>query len=496
MQKQGGTFMSKIDTSWYELIGREGTTPNQLVKSETYASAVSVSELGEVALECPVPFQSMAWEIFDRSGNTVLNGEHSFPDGGTNGFLLKDAIPLTQLKPYETVNADYGIHVSVVLASGDTVSGAFAFKCSLHAGESTTQFPGGDLAQQLANIPIANARMTEDQVRQICLDYMRLETEFPFKFEDDFVYIIQSQKRSRRLLGGKIYGGIPYVSRGAGNLYRIAEVYDPETGVLDVNSDIFDDIRYFGNACSGAASMAWARAVTSAYLGYTMFMTEANGFLPVGPYRYPKENVTKFDRNAPNGVCCRSICTFNGENTMLESYAQLKPADGAVCDGHVRMNSAHPTVVRKEDGTIDPDRSYTLMREQVCYISHPNHIRIAPDGTHYPAQGFVDVRYSFRDLFEKGYIPFTFAEFADPSRIEPARLRLAVEPELRERVLTANYPISDVFVERNGKRYTFRNMEFFRKEVKMSDIFPQEALAKDSKITVRLYNGELLDVVQ
>ena len=181
---------------------------------------------------------------------------------------------------------------------------------------------------------------------------------------------------------------------------------------------------------------------------------------------------------------------------MFESYAKMKPADGLVCPGHVRMNAAVPTVVRNADGTINPEESYSLIHEQVCYTAHPNHIRIAPDGTHYVAQGCVDIKYTFRELFDTNYLPVTFAEFQDPSKVEPARIRLAVEPELKDRVLTANYPISDVFVETNGKRYTYRNVEFFRKEVKMGDIFPKEALTQDAKITCQLYNGERLEVAQ
>jgi hypothetical protein len=241
--------------------------------------------------------------------------------------------------------------------------------------------------------------------------------------------------------------------------------------------------------------MAWARVVTSAYLGYTMFMTEANGFLPIGPYRYHKENVTQFIR-AEDGYNCKTICQENGEQTMFESYAMMKPADGLVCNGHVRMNSAVPTVVRNADGTIDPDASFTFVREQVCYVGHRNHLRIAPDGSHYTAQGRVEYYNTFRQLLTEGYIPFTFAEFKDPSLVQPVRIRLAVEPELKERVLSANYAISDVFAELNGKRYVYRNMEFFRKEVKMGEIFPEEALTKDTKITCRLYNGELVEVKQ
>ena len=487
--------MATKDTPWYELIGQSGISPNLLVKCDHFANAVSVEEIKNVTLRCEVPMVKLSYRVSGKDGAMLKEGCHDFGAEGIHAFALQNAIPLEELKQYETETADNSLETTVTLITGHEVSGSFTFRCYLHKGETTTELPVADLKAQLDAIPIAKNDMTEAELRQICMDYIRLETEFPFKFREDFDYVVQSQKRPRKLLGGKIYGGIPYVSRGAGNLYRIAEIYDPATGELDATSDIFDNIRLFGNACSGAASMAWARVVTSAYLGYTMFMTEANGFLPVGPYRYSKENVTQFIRGE-NGYNCQTICQENGPETMYESYALMKPADGLVCNGHVRMNSAVPTVVRNADGTIDPDASYTYVREQVCYVGHKNHLRIAPDGSHYTAQGRVEYHNTFRQLLAEGYIPFTFAEFKDPSRVEPVRIRLAVEPELKERVLSANYAISDVFAELDGKRYVYRNMEFFRKEVKLGDVFPEEALTKDTKITCRLYNGELVEVKQ
>ena len=56
------------------------------------------------------------------------------------------------------------------------------------------------------------------------------------------------------------------------------------------------------------------------------------------------------------GPCApKDVVAENGEQTMYESYAMMKPADGVVAPGHVRMNSAHPAVVRKEDGSYDMD---------------------------------------------------------------------------------------------------------------------------------------------
>lgn len=485
--------MAAKEVIWYELIGKDGTNPNLLVQCECFANALSLEEIKGVEMYCVVPFVKLRWMIQDRQRNILREETVRFGPEGVTRIILGEQIPLEQLRQYETETADYWLNTVVTLASGQDVASPFAFRVRLHKGKSTTSVPQKDLRSQLEAIPVANASMTGQQLRQICLDYIRLELEFPYRMEEDFVYTIQSQKRARRLLSGKVYGGIPYVSRGAGNLYRIAEIYDPATGNLNRDSDIFDDIRYFGNACSGSASMAWARVVTSAYLGYTMFMTEANGFLPVGPYKYPVENLTQF---SPNGVRCTDMCSFNGEAVMYESYARLLPADGIVCDGHVRMNSKAPQVVRNADGTIDPDQSIAWMREQNCYVGNPVNLRLEPDGTHHTVQGFVDAPYSFRTLFQGGYIPFTFREFANPALVEPARIRLAVEPELRERVLTANYPISDIFLELDGKRWAFRNMEFFRKEVKMGDIFPPEALTAETKIYCQLLNGQLLEVLQ
>ena len=484
--------MATIDTSWYDVVG-SAVKKDKLVQCEKYASALSLKEMEDVEIKCAVPMIKGSYAIKDRADNTVKEGAFSLPAEGVMQFTLKDYVPFAELTPYETRDADYHIVMAVTLITGDEISGFRVFVCNIRAGEYTTEIPDKlNLIEALDAIPVAKPGMTEDELRNICLRYFELETQFPYRFKEDFVYEIVSQKRLRRLEAGKVYGGLPYITRGAGNIYRVAEFYDPETGYLDTNGDIFKNIRHFGNACSGGASTAWARVVTSAYLGYTMFTTQANGYLPVGPYRYSKPEVTKFIKKKldPNGYDCSDICQENGEQVMYESYAAMKPADGVCCCGHVRMNYSNPVVVRNEDGTIDGEKSYTTMIEQICYVNNPNCLRIAPDGTHYTCQGFVDIKYTFANLFQTHYIPFTFAEFQDPSRVEVARVVLSVEPEWKWASITSNYPISDVFSEVNGKRYVFRNEEFFRKEVHLGDIFPEEALVDGAKISCRLYNGE------
>lgn len=488
-------MMTKNETDWYEIIGSKKAR-SKLVNSSFYASAFSVKEIEDVEIKCAVPMTGFSFTVNDSNGNSVMSGSHDFDAEGVTSFVIKDVLPLNDLSVYETEGADYSIRASVTLFSGDEVSGSYVLRGNLHKGRSTTELPKYDFLDRLKAIPVARPGMTEDELRKICLDYITLENEFTYKFKEDFDYVVYSQNRDRRLKAGNVYAGIPYVTRGAGNLYRIAEFFDEKTGELDVSGDIFKNIRHFGNACSGSACMAWARVITSAYLGYTMFLSEANGFLPVGPYRYSRKNVTKFVKKSidPNGYSCDDICKENGEQVMFESYALMKPADGVGCNGHVRMNSAVPVVVRNADGTIDGDKSYALMTEQVCYTPFVNQIRIAPDGSHYTAQGLVNNKYTFRELFDTNYIPFTFAEFKDPALVEDAKLRLSVEPELKMAVLSSNYAISDIFSDVNGKRYVFRNEEFFRREVKLGDIFPDEALADGAVIWCRLYNGETYEV--
>lgn len=487
--------MAHIDTSWYDIINGVGKA-DKVLKCETYATALSLEEVKDVVLESAVPITKISYKINTLEKVPVKEGSISLSEEGVFRIVMGEVLPLTEFAPYETEDANYRLDTGVTLITGDEITGFRVFQCVLRKGEPTKELPQYDLLEKLAAIPVAKPGMTEEELRKICLDYMTLQMEFPYKFKEDYRYTIYSQKRDRLLKGGQVYGGIPYITRGAGNLYRIAEFYDPKTGELDTTGDIFENIRHFGNACSGGACMSWARVVTSAYLGYTMFLTEANGFIPVGPYRYSEPNLTRFRHKAfypDNPYSCDNICAENGEQVMFESYALMKPADGVGCCGHVRMNSALPVVVRNEDGTIDGEKSYALMTEQVCYVDNPNHLRIAPDGTHYTAQGFVNIKYSFKNLFDTNYIPFTFAEFLDPSKVEPAKLRLAVEPELKLQVITSNYPISDVFCELDGKRYAFRNEEFFRKEVKMGDLFPEEILTDDTKVYIRLYNGETLE---
>ena len=75
------------------------------------------------------------------------------------------------------------------------------------------------------------------------------------------------------------------------------------------------------------------------------------------------------------------------------------------------------------------------------------------NGKTYKVQGGVDKKYTFAKLFKTSYIPYTFAEFQGTDPVEQGSATLDTEKteltldELIGAKLTANYIISDVFVE-------------------------------------------------
>lgn len=482
--------MANKKIAWYD-TAEKPKNKSKSVQCDTYPTVLSLKELENVKITCPYPIRKFSFQIKTLSGTTVLENTHSFEGEGATEILLKEVADLGSFAPYETEEVTHFLTCSVIFPDGEEVSGFRAFKCNLRKGNPTTDLPRYDLLEKLNAIPTAKSGMTEDELRQICVDFMKLQCEFPYKVSQDCYYTVLSQNRHRHLLPNTVYGGIPYVTAGAGSLYRLAEFFDPKTGTLDLSGDIFDNVLTYGNACSGAATMAWSRVVSSAYMGWCRYMTQNNGYLPVGPYRYSKPEVPEFIKKV---YSTPEICAENGEQVMFESYALMKPADGIAVHGHVRMNTALPVVVRREDGTIDGEQSYALMTEQVCFTTSPNHIRIAPDGTHYTAQGMVDHQYTFKELFETNYIPFTFAEFQDPSCLKPSFILTPAKERPHLTVISSNYPLSDIFLEANEKRYVYRFEEFFRKEVKLRDIFPKEALVEGAKVSVRLFNGETHEV--
>ncbi len=346
--------------------------------------------------------------------------------------------------------------------------------------------------------PIANSSMSIQELRQLCVDFFKFSKSFAWVSKDNHKYPSQPNgPLNRDLFRGSVYRGFPYMA-GTGNVYRIMDFYDTETGVLDVN-EIGKNPRFFGNHCSWGSHWGWARVINSANYGLTEEMVPSNGFIPVGPYHIDPDT-------QPGKLSTSSIVNDNGKDVMFESYAQLKLADAVVCyntAGHVMMISAEPVVVRKSDNTIDGDKSYLLIVDQTGTWETQK----LSDGTTAKMEANIDKKFTFSALFSKFYIPYTFAEFLGKDPIEETECTVSFEGEsisaktLCEGVVNANYYISDVYVDfinQDGEieetkvcRATYSGM----KKIELSKTVFQAAISNFTKgehrvrITCQLGNG-------
>ena len=303
--------------------------------------------------------------------------------------------------------------------------------------------------EKINAIPIANSNMTEDELRKICVDFMRLQITFPWTINKNLMYMSNNDPKTIRK--GYAYGGMPYKGSTVSNLYNVMSYYDEATGIIDVATYGNDVAMHIGNQCSGSAYWAWSRVSNSISWGGTQNMLVRNGCVRVGGYTYPDTITSWHNYNDPSkGIRTADICKDNGEQVMYESYALLKVADGINIyrgtTGHIRMVSCNAVVIRNEDGSIDPNQSYITYLDQGSKWTTGKQ----PGGTKIQTQGGVDKKFTFAQMYAEGYLPWRLPEFAGADDIEKAEATLSVTgtsvtaAQLRNALLRANYPISDV----------------------------------------------------
>ncbi len=314
--------------------------------------------------------------------------------------------------------------------------------------------------EKINALPVANDQMTEDELRQLCLDFMEMTMLFPWTPSESLDFI-PTDKVTKTFAAGVVYGGTPYIAGTLGNIYTMMEYYDERNGMLDLSGGM-DTLRQFSNQCSGSTFWAWSRVCNQVTYGGTEDALERNGCLRVGPYTYDDNMVNMYKE----GKTTAQICMDNGFETMFESYALMKPADGIVNygnAGHVRMISSTPNVVRDANGKIDGAKSTVTYTDQDAKwyegLTQSN-------GIPYEHAGGYNMKVSFLTLFTDGYIPFTFAEFTGADPVEKSETTMGYSgetitiPQLLQATITSNYSISDVTIvikDENGKQ-VFRNL--------------------------------------
>lgn len=352
-----------------------------------------------------------------------------------------------------------------------------------------------NLVLGLSKIPYATPDMSTDELRDIVVACMNLQINFAFRtrlgnYGSVYGYYIKnlygsyggSKKLSNLVIKyeeGKYYGGVPYMGNASGNFYRWLPFYDAQTGDMDWSPilasrreqwyDSGRKITYpdvgsamFGNSCSSACFWAWSRVSNEINSFWTAGWLPGNGFVKVGDY--------DLAAGEKHGSDTKELCKTNGEQRMYKAYAKTLRADGLVQTGHAVMIVADPVVVYNNDGTINGDESYVLIAEQKASFLTASPTKGGVDlysplnnrGITYRIMGnyagntvnetLREMKWSFKTLFDKGFLPFTVPELAGKGKVEKSYVEFEYNKEtisidvMKNLELCSNYVISDVTI--------------------------------------------------
>jgi hypothetical protein len=301
--------------------------------------------------------------------------------------------------------------------------------------------------EEINKFPIKSKDMSLEDARKLCVDFFRYTKTAVWVPNDSFTYWHDWGKtREFTMEGGKLYGGVPYISVASGSIYRLMDFMDEETGVVDMKGAASNPA-FFGNQCSFGAWWGWGRVINSADYNWTENMYEETGFLKLGDYEYGIPYVVGWS----TGYGTDEVLGYNGPEKMYECYALLKAGDGIVYwtdAGHVVMISEDAVVVRDSNGKIKPDESYVTVIDQVQTWTFDTN----EAGDNYERMNRVDGKLTFTTLYNEGkYIPFTYGEWKGTNPIEDTVTTFSYSGDsisiskLFSSTIESNYGLSDIY---------------------------------------------------
>ena len=333
--------------------------------------------------------------------------------------------------------------------------------------DTYTDLPNHLSWEKVNAFPVVNDNMTIEEGRNLVVDFFRYAKTALWICDNDMEFIKNSSGSQDEFVEGAIYGGLPYVGLGSGNIYRLMDYMDPETGVVNIKNAVneeepYDGWKTFGNQCSIGAYWGWGRVINSAKYTWTQSIVAKNDFIMLGelvvkdkegktiPIQQANRNWSN-NASKPENYGTDECIRDNDSNKLYEAYALMKKGDGMVyytTAGHVIMTSCDSVVVRNADGTINPDESFVTIIDQGQTWYEDG---VAEDGTVYTYKGGVDTKTTFAKLRKGNYVPFTYLEFLGHDGFEDSTVEFSHQgdtittTELFSSQVTSNYGISDVY---------------------------------------------------
>ena len=211
---------------------------------------------------------------------------------------------------------------------------------------------------------------------------------------------------------------------------------------LDADGNyVLDDIGWDtapGNSCATSIKHAWQLISPDVEYEYSINMMPyyaETHVLPIGRIRWDAYD----GRNTTNTVLAATDI-----NDLYEAYAMALPGDGFMryldTGGHALMVTLPAKVVRREDGTIDPDLSEVYLTDQ----NNPINTR-----REYPSSWKVDRPLTFTKSYSEGWLPVTVKELVEGRAAAPV-FSLKTGEKAEDTVLSCNYCLMTVALKLVG----------------------------------------------
>ena len=378
-----------------------------------------------------------------KSGNRELGVQVYLTWKNSAGKTQKKTITFsTELLKKYVVKWDSRVFVTTVKGTSGITDLTCTYQITSKAISGTTLSAPKVLAapkirQQLSwesinSFPLKKSDMTEQEMRDAIVDFMYFTKTYLWTPSESVYYARNTKESADKMLQGTVYGGLPYVGVASGNCYRMMD-YINEYGILDMRKALpalnikdslsMSDLKYFGSQCSISVYWGWGRLINSAKYQWTYHCVPNRGFIILGDMQVADVNQWTAAYNTT------LACHENGEQVMYGNYAAAKKADGLVYyiqsssgdgAGHLMMIYEDAHVVYNEDGTINGDESYlTIIDQGQSWKKLTNEA-----GDSFTHKGNIGLKKTFKDMYDYGYVAFTFPELVGLDPIEESTVSL------------------------------------------------------------------------
>lgn len=258
-----------------------------------------------------------------------------------------------------------------------------------------------------------DADMTGADLRQLVVEHAVAlsEVEWTCMEDIDFTHAV-SWSPNLYYQAGTVYHGMPYTSDRPSANANLDEFLACRNGDGEYVGPVsWNEMP--GSDCGGQVRIAyaWAGVLRGLEMEELVFdpgeESLAFGLVPVGDY-----DCSGFSRS---GSTNKTVLTVNGEEKMWECYSMLQAGDCVFvlfADGgeHIMLVTGTPEITRDGNGKVVPAMSYVPILELTSDIHDKGAYKT----------NWNDQSYSFRSLFDIGFIPLTMEAFSRGSVENPA----------------------------------------------------------------------------